>query len=74
MMKVELGGKNGTPEQGIMQSKRKEIPKSTLGKNTISGLLGCLCSWEAVGEAKKRLSFCTSQSFYLCLTLPLTQF
>lgn len=51
MMGVELGERVGKLGWGIGQS--KEIPKSTFGKNMISGLLGSLCSWEAVREAKK---------------------
>lgn len=39
-----------------------------------SGLLGSLCSWEAVGEAKKEPSVCAFQSFCLCPIFPLTQF
>lgn len=39
-------------------SNAKEIPKSTLGRNMISGLLGSPCSWEAVREAEKGPSAC----------------
>lgn len=74
MMKVELGERVRKPGWGIGQSKREEIPKSTLGKSMISGLLGSLCSWEAVREAKKEPSVCISQSFCRCPTFPLTQF
>lgn len=60
MMGVELGERVGKLGWGIGQS--KEIPKSTFGKNMISGFLGSLCSWEAVREAKKGPLVCTFQS------------
>lgn len=51
MMEVELRERVRKLGWGVQQS--KEIPKSTFGKNIISGLLGSLCSWEAVRKAKK---------------------